>query len=635
LMASTISAEAVSAWLPQLGGESGRLSVILVSMPFMSVVRPSIQLGLLKAVVSQAGFPVSCFEFGLDLAQRIGASSYERICAAGRSFVGDWLFSVAAFGDQAPDAEDSFVNRYADDIIKSSRAGSVSAAELIRMRRLVIPDFVQSLLDLAPWDDCTVVGFTSTFQQNVASFALARLLKGRFPRLRTVFGGANFDGVMGREWVRSIPWIDYAVQGEGEITFPELLRALEHGMDPVNVAGVVSQANLACFVPREINRNLDSLPTPDYSDYFQRIEDLQLLSRAPRRHVRLPFESSRGCWWGQKHHCTFCGLNGSSMSFRSKSPKRVLDELSTLSQRFRSFHFEAVDNIFDYTYFERLLPELATNDITFDLFFEIKSNLTRRQIRQIREAGINRVQPGIESLSTNVLRLMKKGVTRLQNVNTLRWSRYYGVAVSWNLIYGFPGEILEDYREQLEVIRAIRHLQPPSGAGRIWIERFSPLFTDRSGISSSGLSPQSSYRLIYPATVNLYDAAYFFDADLADTLPDEVFEETHKEVIGWRSAWEPELRPTLVYYAARDFVQIEDKRDPASPSTHTFTGPLATLYLALIERPRTVSALRQALQMPWSEGEIASALDEFCARKMMLRDDQLYLSLALPAVEQR
>ena len=57
------------------------------------------------------------------------------------------------------------------------------------------------------------------FVQNAAALALARLLKERHPQLITVFGGANFDGEMGLEYVRALPWIDYAVLGEADETF--------------------------------------------------------------------------------------------------------------------------------------------------------------------------------------------------------------------------------------------------------------------------------------------------------------------------------------------------------------------------------------------------------------------------------
>jgi radical SAM superfamily enzyme YgiQ (UPF0313 family) len=69
------------------------------------------------------------------------------------------------------------------------------------------------------------------------------------------------------------------------------------------------------------------------------------LPSGSKRKVRLPFESARGCWWGMRHHCTFCGLNGQTMAFRAKRPQRVLEELRDLARRYHSFKFMAVDNI--------------------------------------------------------------------------------------------------------------------------------------------------------------------------------------------------------------------------------------------------------------------------------------------------
>jgi radical SAM superfamily enzyme YgiQ (UPF0313 family) len=79
-----------------------------------------------------------------------------------------------------------------------------------------------------------------------------------------------------------------------------------------------------------------------------------VLPRGARHQVWIPFESARGCWWGAKHHCTFCGLNGSAMRFRAKSPQRVLSELADLARRHHSFRFEAVDNILEPRYLKDL-----------------------------------------------------------------------------------------------------------------------------------------------------------------------------------------------------------------------------------------------------------------------------------------
>ena len=127
-----------------------------------------------------------------------------------------------------------------------------------------------------------VVGFSCTFQQNVASFALARRLKERYPELVTVFGGANFDGEMGLELVRSVDCIDLAVSGEADASFPALLRALATGGDPAAVPGVICRATVTARLgAARPPACLDDLPVPDYGEYFERAERLKLLP--PRR----------------------------------------------------------------------------------------------------------------------------------------------------------------------------------------------------------------------------------------------------------------------------------------------------------------------------------------------------------------
>ncbi len=608
--------------------------VALVSMPFVSVIRPSIQLGLLKAVGRMHGFPVSCWPLELDFASRIGPDVFEILCVYGRSFVGDWLFSVEAFGDQAPDPSGRYLESCRSVVEELLPMVDRPLEFLMELRRRAVPRYLDHIMEAVPWATFAVVGFTSTFQQNVASFALARRLKREFPALTLIFGGANFEGVMGAELVRGIPWIDYAVQGEGEHAFPELLAALEEGSDPTAVPGVIGRRGGAATRPRPrpLLRQLDDLPTPDYDEYFERAEDLGLLKPGPRRQVSLPIENARGCWWGEKHHCTFCGLNGQGMAFRAKSPERVLREMSELSQRYRSFHFHAVDNILEPSYLSLVFARLLEEGDTYQMFYEVKSNLRREQIRLLRDAGVHRIQPGIESLSSPVLRLMRKGVTAIQNVNTLRWTRHYGLSVSWNILYGFPGETEDDYRSQTDLLLSLTHLPPPDIAGRIWMERFSPIFSDRSSFPARSVTPQFSYAYIYPPSLDLEKIAYFFDHDLEGTLPDDAFTETGAVVAAWRKAWEGEPRPSLTYWYAAGFLQIEDLRDPREPGTFTFGDPLAAMYIALSDRPDTAARVKESLQLPWSAEEVESALVEFCDRRLMMRDGNLFLSLALPAL---
>src|SRR3954451_17228322 len=117
------------------------------------------------------------------------------------------------------------------------------------------------------------------------------------------------------------------------------------------------------------------------------------------------------------------------MAFRGKSPNYVLEELGRAAKRYGIRRFSAVDNILEMSYLKTFLPKLIEEGAGYDLFYEIKANLTPEQIKLLSEAGVRSVQPGIESLNSHVLDLMSKGITGIRNVNTLRWMRYYGIFV--------------------------------------------------------------------------------------------------------------------------------------------------------------------------------------------------------------
>jgi ribosomal peptide maturation radical SAM protein 1 len=608
--------------------------VAMISMPFASFSRPSLQLGLLKSIISEAGFPIQTFHFNLNFAQKIGLTLYDALSRYRGRCVGDWLFSVAAFGKDAPDPNDCFLHDFENDIKQLIKGEDALFDLLQQIRHQTIPDYIDEITNTTDWKQFRVVGFTSTFQQNSASFALARRIKQAYPEVCIFFGGANFEGVMGEEWIRSINWIDYALIGEGDQTVPEFLVALHDGKDPtITVPGVIGRREGAVTTlhPRTPLTNLDALPIPDFDEFFERAERLELLPVSARRVVEIPFESSRGCWWGQRSHCTFCGLNGTTLQFRTKSPERVLQELAVLSDRYRSFNFEAVDNILDLSYLDTVFPQLIQWATDYEFFYEVKSNLSREHLMQLYRAGVRTIQPGIESLNSHVLKLMRKGVSAIQNVNLLRWSQYYGIKVAWNLLWGFPGEIVEDYQQQLDLLKSVVHLQPPNGAGRIWMERYSPLFFDRQSFPVRFLCPEASYSYIYPKYVALDRIAYFFDYELEGALHDSIFEETAQHVSSWQECWKKAVQPTLKFWFSPGLLQIEDHRNPSNPGTFTFRDELAKLYRYCSNQPQSAAKLKTELGLQETIEEIEICLNEFCARGLMMRDGKQFLSLALPA----
>lgn len=589
---------------------------MLVSMPFVRIDRPSIQLGLLKAIATEHGFAVHTRHANLDFAVRIGLDHYGRLAELSRPLLGDWLFALEAFGAAAPDPD-----------------GELAAGPwrdwLLRVREHDVPAFLDELVDEVPWQDHAVVGFSCSFQQSVASFALARRLKLRHPDIVTVFGGANFDGAMGPAVLDAVDCVDYAVIGEADGVFPALLEALAVGKDPTEIPGVASRARAT--PPAPPTETLDSLPTPDYGEYFEHCARLGL----PTDDVWLPFESARGCWWGAKHHCTFCGLNGTSMAFRSKSAARVRDELAAQARRYGSFRFEAVDNILDMAYLTELFPAIAGCGHGYEFFYEVKANLTRAQLRGLAEGGVTELQPGLESLSSHVLALMDKGVRAAQNVNLLRWAKYYGITVAWSILYGFPGETEQDYADQIDVLPHLAHLQPPASVGQVWLERFSPMFTQPDRFPLGRRRVEDSYRYIYPSTADIEGIAYFFDYEPETAVPPERPTELAAAAQRWRDSWTADPAPSLTYRSSPGYLQIHDTRQPDRTGTYTFRDTLAEIYLACVERPITARAVHARLDLTLPVGAVADAFTQFRDRGLMFLDGTLALALALPAVRGR
>ncbi|NWJ46210.1 MAG: RiPP maturation radical SAM protein 1 [Chloroflexi bacterium] len=615
--------------------ESKKLSVALVTMPFAQFKRPSLQIGLLKSIAEAHGFPTTTFHLNLDFAKQIGLEPYYCLSQTIIPVLGEWLFSLAAFGDASPDQNDTFPEIYSAIVGAVTAEANITVERLVEIRRIEAPLYIEKLVENIAWHNFQVVGFTTTFQQNCASFALARALKSRYPNITLIFGGANFEGEMGIELVRALDFIDYAVIGEGDKAFPEFLQALQEGKDPANIPSVVCKRNGQITTPRNrpLLRELDELPTPDFTEYFERAHALELLTDKFLGEISLPFESSRGCWWGHKRHCSFCGLNGMGIDYRKKSIDRVLEELSELSG-YPHFCLGATDSILDYKEADTYLSRLAALPTKFNLFYEVKANQSRGQIKKFKDAGINQIQPGIESLNSHVLQLMRKGITGIQNVNTLRWAKYYRIHVAWQIIWGFPGETEEDYRQQAALMSKLFHLEPPTIATRMWLQRFSPSYTERENFPTRFMRPDASYALAYPETIDLNRIAYFFDYEFEQSLPLKAYEELNNQVEQWNTAWQnPQELPSLRFRINSGELQIFDRRDRSNPIEYNFDESYALLYHACSEKPHSSLALKTSLNLKETDSQVRAKLLEFCEKGLMMQDGSFFLSLALPVAE--
>ncbi|MEU3980558.1 RiPP maturation radical SAM C-methyltransferase [Streptomyces sp. NPDC026672] len=553
-------------------------------MPWNSAVRPSIQVGILRSVAEAEGWEVEAHYAYLDfyglarstlgLSDETWADAYETVSEKLYHLAaGDWVFARRHADAAQRDAYFTVLREHRVD---------ENTIELIDSLRDVAETHVERTADLLLADAPSVIGFTSMFSQNGPTLAVAERLRERGFGGVIVMGGSNCEGVMGRTLLARHPVVDAVVDGPGEDAFVGLLRHVAAGRRVPSGGRLLTRWGVA---PEPVGgpvvgRSL-SVPVPNYDGFFEQLEGAGLSDLVGE--VTLPVEFSRGCWWGAKTHCTFCGLNGATMSYRSKHPDSVADELRHLMDRYGVLDFFAVDNILDLRYLDSALPLIEKLDTDHSLFFEVKANMEWADIRAMRRAGIRSVQPGIESLSTEGLRHLKKGATAYQNIRFLLGCAECGVLPVWNILTGYPNETPESLREQIALLPSLTHLQPPDNDILVvHFDRFSP-YVERPEEFGLRLSrPLPGYRHVYPylAPDDLWNIAYHFEGEFADD-PDNA--ELRRTLAARVSLWRArDPRTTFTYRLGFDSIALTDRR-PGLPAGRTvLAGAEARLYRALI-----------------------------------------------------
>jgi ribosomal peptide maturation radical SAM protein 1 len=612
---------------------SGNPQVILANMPFHGYM-PSLGLSLLKSCLAAKNISSKVLYLGLPFAERVGRDLYH-VLANGyprpMDLLGEWIFSTSLFDyDNSAYIEEVLVRRanmYAD-IVDHTIEIPPRLFEKIREFQSIAPAFVtecaEAVLRYAP----RVVGIGSVFHQQMSSLALAKRIKAQSPETLVVIGGGNCEGVTGAEMARQFPFLDAVVSGESERVFPEIVQRHFAKKDFADLKGVYTSGNVsAAFLSKQFpsaqkTPNLDDLPYPDYDDFF---EQREATSFDFGRQVL--FESSRGCWWGEKSHCTFCGISDEIMPYRSKSPQRAFEEISFLSEKYASRKVHVVDCILDWKYFKEFLPKLAERNEKLNIFYEVKANLKKDQIRLLYDAGVRTIQPGIESFSNTILNLMGKGVTALQNIQLLKWCKELGISVSWNILWGFPGEDPQEYLRMTELIPYLTHLPGPQAACRIRLDRFSPNYERAKESGIAKVKPHPAYFHLYPFSAEVVsNLAYFFDYDYAEER--DVFGYTNDlwhEVKKW---WDVEGCSDLFCIASGSHLLIWDLRPIAIQPLTVLDGAQKVLY-EQCQIAHTSAELKRSVDIGALQ-DIDLLLEPMVKRGLMVRDGKFYLSLAIP-----
>lgn len=351
----------------------------------------------------------------------------------------------------------------------------------------------------------TILGFTCMFDQIGPSLTLAAHYKAKHPDVTVVLGGYAVSGVAGRSLL-AIDFVDYVFDGESEMRFPAWCKAV----DANNVSQARGLSQATSFV--DINKS----PTPVFDDYFRDLAQLFAAEGIKIRPSFLPLDSSRGCWWGQKHHCAFCGIRSGEMPFRYKHVSRFKEQVCEIRDAYGYRNVRISDYILPRQYNTPEAVEIL-KEAECNFSSEMKSNLKRIDTQRLRQAGFIDVQIGVESFCDRTLRNISKGVTSLQNIQAIRFLNEEGISVAYNIIHGFSDDEEAHFEELALNLWRLYHLSPPASFVRLAYTADSPICTKLQEEGAVNVHP--FYDLVYPIdrewsrNCNKREIAYYFDGN--------------------------------------------------------------------------------------------------------------------------
>ncbi|MCP4130378.1 MAG: RiPP maturation radical SAM protein 1 [bacterium] len=538
----------------------------LLIVPPFTTNSPSIGPHILQAGALERGYSVDILYLNLLLASIIGFDLSEKIGTSELFqywiMLNERLFAASAYGlpplgnsaESCTSEALSTTGRMEDHKKMDYDSEAVDMEKFFELEK-ICASFVDEAVRAIASLDYAIVGCTARMGQTNCSVALLNGIKKIRPQTTTIMGGSSCLGEMAEGIASLSDSIDYIFSGESDISFPGFLTAHSNGELPGER-----------IITGPLVEDLDSLPIMDYGTYFTQLKSFFGDETPEVQFVWL--ETSRGCWWGEKKKCTFCSRNNESLRFRQKSSERALEELSAIKEEYPGVAVAMADNIMPHSYNRELMPKLAEKkDFPHICLYYTKANFKLKDLIHLRNARVDRIIPGMEALSTGLLKLLNKGVTAGSNLQLLRNARSLGVHIFWFMLWGMPGDRLEFYEEILKILPLIRHLEPPQKFFRVQIERFSNYFEDPSAYSITNLRPWAVYTMIYPEWANIDKIAFNFTGEFpceSDEHP-EIIRDIVAELDNWRKVWK---NTKLLMIPFADIYMIYDSRNPENEKKH-------------------------------------------------------------------
>ena len=591
--------------------------VLLINMPLNNINIPPMGVSLLKSCLEKVKIICDIYYANICFAKKVGLQAYNKILN-NSMIISDLVFSEY-FWDR-----NKVRGRYQgldDDIMN-----------LIKHCQSYVSEFIAECFSSISWSKYYIIGFSVLEGQTLASLSLARLIKKNYPDRMIIFGGSNCNNGRGEILLKLFPFIDIVFEGDSTIDFPEIctkyytnedytqIPNFKHYQDTKNIKIVKG------VVKNKVDILLDKLPFAKYNDWITQSQQL----KRKCNELIIPIRTSKGCPWSK---CIFCSDCNIEPRYLKRSIKRVQLEIKWIINNYHPDRIAFFDCVTNINLFNKLFSSASMKKKFPHLFGIFRANLKKEDLKRLKQVDRNGLQIdiGIESLSPEVLQLMKKGSSILQNIQILKWCTELNIQIYWAIIFGSINDSIDDYKKMVSIIEKIYHLFPPERIHPISIRKNSRLFEIISKNKLRKIEPENEYKYIYPFKKELiWKLANSF------YLPDEC---EKNKIIGriinqsvqiWYSIWEKGLGKSLLMKDFYFFLLIFDYRPNAKFHFYFLKKEYRIIYKFCDTKKNFPSIISMCDNHSInSKIELQIILDYFCINDLMLKINNEYLSIAI------
>ena len=246
---------------------------------------------------------------------------------------------------------------------------------------------------------------------------------------------------------------DIVLHGEGEIALFECIQGLKDNSDLLKISGIsyINNNKTVKTIPRVKLKELDSLPTADWKSID--IDAYKKIWKGSKFPFTLNISTTRGC----PFKCNWCAKPLYGNRYNSRSPIRIVEELSFLYESYQCTHFWITDDIFGLkpgwvTEFNELIQS-RNLPIKYKIQSRADLLLKDKTIEELVSSGLDEVWIGAESGSQKILDAMDKGTTVEQINQCTSLLKKKGAKVAYFLQFGYLGETKQDILKTIEMVK--------------------------------------------------------------------------------------------------------------------------------------------------------------------------------------